>query len=1014
MPARVALFALSLALVPAAHSQADSTPTDSTRVGPSAALTDWHRDGAGGFDVLPVRSVRGVAAWAPGVRRDLATGALAVRAHPNVAGSRLGGGPRVVVNGVRGLGVADLPFESVERVRVLTEAVSARYGDAAGGLLLVDAEADADTLGGRLEGYSSRATDAYGTDLGALAVRVPLGTWGGFAVAAEVGHQADASPYGVSPYQLTDEAYEAVQTQPQALVVRESGETRYVPFPAAEAQTAEAAGAPLTETDLRRVLGLSAGAEIAPGLVPIVETFGEDAYERRPAKADPLDDLRLAAGLTLRPAASVAVRLSGRLAHQRAARTGTPADLYARLLLNQDATSDVEADALALAATVEHAVTPAVRYRLGVSGERAGFVSRPSGFSDRVEDLLDYSDIDAEAAAVARRYFVVRNPSGGPVYRSLYARDSGSRPGRVSGLGFYLPGGAVSRYDRSASESFVVHGALRLDLGPHGVEVGGSVERETHRRFSADGFGLAGYAADANGPEYFVDGFPNGVADYADLPFGVLSQGAAGYGYSYNGLQTTDAEDVDAYLPNRQGVRENTDLAPFRPVTVAGYLLDEVALGAIDLRFGLRVEAYDANATVPLDLYAPLVIVRASDLAQVPEGVGPDFAVYYGAAEAVVGYRDLEANFYDASGAPATAQEITLPRGGHVRQTDAPGSTAFRDAPLRVSVEPRVDAAFQATDVLRLRVTWDRLSRRPDPSFYAPFSDYEEVSSASVIGNAALRPERVEAVRLGADVRLTPFVAVSAAGFVRRANDLPIVRRLTDGYPSYVTVTNDGEVHEMGVDVAAAWAPSPTVWVRGAYTLASATVGSGLIQPGELGAAAGDTRHAIDLIAAARVPRGGGPQVGGVAVLGGLSAGLALSAQSGLPYTALVDRGYSVADPFTGESAGTARLPWTHQLDLRLDKPIPIRGGAVDVFVWVENLLDVDNVLAVYRSTRQPDVDGYLGSAVANERLDTPEREFLYRAYTTGAANVGGNQSTTSPYVYGRPRQIRLGVRASF
>lgn len=139
-----------------------------------------------------------------------------------------------------------------------------------------------------------------------------------------------------------------------------------------------------------------------------------------------------------------------------------------------------------------------------------------------------------------------------------------------------------------------------------------------------------------------------------------------------------------------------------------------------------------------------------------------------------------------------------------------------------------------------------------------------------------------------------------------------------------------------------------------------------------------------------------------------------MAAQSGLPYTAFQtnDR-FSVFDSFTPPVAGSvnsSRLPWTTQVDVRVDRRFAAGPASVTVFAWAENVLGARNVLAVYRATGQPDRDGFPATASGRAALATPGDRLLYEAYTGGPVNVGGRQSTGAPFVYGQPRQIRIGL----
>jgi hypothetical protein len=115
-------------------------------------------------------------------------------------------------------------------------------------------------------------------------------------------------------------------------------------------------------------------------------------------------------------------------------------------------------------------------------------------------------------------------------------------------------------------------------------------------------------------------------------------------------------------------------------------------------------------------------------------------------------------------------------------------------------------------------------------------------------------------------------------------------------------------------------------------------------------------------------------------------------------------------------SINGSRLPATFRVDLQIDKNFPIllgkreeggpKMGNLNVYLWISNLLNTQNVVNVYRYTGDPLDDGYLNSTRgiqdANNRL-SPESFTDY--YTMAEENI---------FNIGIPRTIRLGVRFDF
>jgi hypothetical protein len=1018
---RLALLCVLLAGPLAAQPAPDSLVAD------SLALHRWTRaDSEGpGFGGLPVRSVRDVAAFLPGVSADPETSGLVVRARPGVAppdvsgvfdAARVGQGPVYVIDGVRVVGEPVVPFEAVEEVEVLTGFVPARFGEAGAGLVLVETREGGDRYGARAEGITS--TDGFGYTLGAFSVEGPIGNarLGRFAFSGEARSLSDATPYGIDTYRLSDEAYADLAASPQVVRVGSGpGGAQYVPFPVEAAQAALAAGQPFTDDDVRAALGLPNDAEVS-GPINAAQTYTADRFERVGAKDDGLRDLALHGNATLHVAPTVRLRLGGTYGREHYDQTAAPAERYASLLYNRDRLYEAERSAGRYVTSLRHQLTAAASYDLQASYQQWRAVQYPQGFSDDPADALFYGDIDADFNAVARRYFVRLQDT----YESLYAADGGARPDRAAGT-FFLPGRPATIYRKQEGSAFRLSGDASVRLGEHAVTFGGAFERQTHRRFDLAGGALARYFADGN-----VESGGEGVTTYDALPFeAVVTQTLTRYGYNYLGTETVDSEDVSRYFEGT-----STDIAPYRPTYAAGYVQDRFVWQALALDLGLRVEAFGSDATVPIDLFAPFPIVRAGSLDARPSGIGSDYAVYFDDVGEVVGYRDLDGRFFDAGGVEATADEIRGRLSGQVEQTGAPLSTAFETAPTHLVWQPRVGIRYAVSERTSLRAYYSRTAQRASAALYAPFSEYEVVTGQSTVGNAALRPEVTD--DFGAGVRVQPAepLQFEVTAFYRRYSDVIALRTLSGGFPSYGTYRNVDAVSSYGADLAVTLARTQGFAFRGNYTLAFANgtgsdaaltnsiVTQGAFSRDVTSPADYDTRHTLDLVLDYRFDDGMGPNVGGVSLLGGLGFGAAFSARSGRPYTALSASGFGVNDTFTSPISGDlngARLPWTRRLDLRVDKQFGVGLGTVTAFLWVENVLGTENVLAVYRATGEPGDDGYLdtpgGASYVANSPDPDGGAFNYLAYVGGPANIGGAQSTSAPLFYGSPRRVRLGVR---
>src|SRR5690606_34946139 len=148
----------------------------------------------------------------------------------------------------------------------------------------------------------------------------------------------------------------------------------------------------------------------------------------------------------------------------------------------------------------------------------------------------------------------------------------------------------------------------------------------------------------------------------------------------------------------------------------------------------------------------------------------------------------------------------------------------------------------------------------------------------------------------------------------------------------------------------------------------------------------------------------------------------------GMAYTTLQPpptgaQAYNINDSFTTEAVGTInspRPPANHHLDLQVARPFDLRRGALRAHLALVDLLGARNITAVYRTTGLPDEDGFLltpqGQSWLSDRPDVDAAEFNYRSFIGGpvAGLGGGNSSSSAPFFYGAPRQVRLGVQIDF
>jgi hypothetical protein len=159
-----------------------------------------------------------------------------------------------------------------------------------------------------------------------------------------------------------------------------------------------------------------------------------------------------------------------------------------------------------------------------------------------------------------------------------------------------------------------------------------------------------------------------------------------------------------------------------------------------------------------------------------------------------------------------------------------------------------------------------------------------------------------------------------------------------------------------------------------------------------------------------------------IKLLENVGANIVLRAGSGTPYSRqsnISAEGYfDVPQKRALEgSINGSNLPWNFKIDLRVDKDIALEWGGkkegeekkyanLNVYLQVLNVLNTKNVINVYRATGNPDDDGYLESAIAQQDINSKTNpsafQDLYRVNINNPSN------------YSRPRVIRLGILLDF
>jgi hypothetical protein len=484
---------------------------------------------------------------------------------------------------------------------------------------------------------------------------------------------------------------------------------------------------------------------------------------------------------------------------------------------------------------------------------------------------------------------------------------------------------------------------------------------------------------------------------------------------------------------------------------------------------GVRIDRYDANQEVLKDKYSLYQIKTAGQVASegldgtkvtIPSNIGSDYAVYVtknGPGAQIAGYRNGD-NWYDQYGRPSTGQLVSLAgSNGILPYINVPGvdnlsnaaaatyiqsanydpSVSFTNYVAKYTVMPRLQYSFNITNQAQFFAHYDVLSQRPqsrndlDIAQYYYFTTYTGIKN-----NPDLSPITKTDYEFGFKQQVAEFAAVTLSAFYQETRNLIDVRSIQYAFPAtYVTYDNIDFRSAKGIRLLFDMRRIQNFKMTANYTLqfvegtgdndqsAYNLVSANLPNFRTVYPLSTDARHQFKFTLDYRFEGGrkyNGPVINNYQVLANFGINLGLNLRSGEPTkeTATVVDAASISSTARANTVSLdARLPWYTRLDLRVNKDFTFKISkkstskdpklmGLSVYTYIQNLLNTENVLAVYPYTLNANDDGYLkapGSQVnINSQPSIQAYKDLYRAKVNNPSN------------YSLPRRIYLGVNVNF
>jgi outer membrane receptor protein involved in Fe transport len=528
-------------------------------------------------------------------------------------------------------------------------------------------------------------------------------------------------------------------------------------------------------------------------------------------------------------------------------------------------------------------------------------------------------------------------------------------------------------------------------------------------------------------------------------------------GYDHTGKKLKSKPSFDDFFTQMdENGRYTRAIGAYEPIYMAGYIQDKFAFNDLIFNIGLRLDRFDANQKVLKD---PYLLYEAKTVKEVgefthPANMGEDYVVYVddmNNPSAVKGYR-YGSTWYNAAGTEISDPSAIETANGIIPYLVDPdqnnvNSSAFTDYKPQINLMPRISFSFPISDEALFFAHYDVLTQRPSTGNIMDPTDYYYIftKGTNFINNPNLKSEKTIDYELGFQQKLSNSSSLKISAYYREQRNMIQAFRYSGAYPvTYYSYNNIDFGTVQGITAEYDLRRTGNIRLKASYTLqfasgtgSDATSGINLVTSNQPNLRTiipldYDRRHNFSVVLDYRYGEGkdyNGPKitrkvkgtnkVKTTQLLKNTGLNITLNGGSGIPYSksstvvgTLIGAGsYQLEGMMNG-----SRMPWQFRIDARLDKDIEIHTGKksgkagrplyMNVYLEVLNILNMKNIMSVYRATGNPDDDGYLAASQFQTQIQAQTNEQSFRDLYTIAVN--------NPYNYSLPRRIRLGVSLGF
>ena len=363
---------------------------------------------------------------------------------------------------------------------------------------------------------------------------------------------------------------------------------------------------------------------------------------------------------------------------------------------------------------------------------------------------------------------------------------------------------------------------------------------------------------------------------------------------------------------------------------------------------------------------------------------------------------------------------------GNLTGIDTLDAGDFEDSKVFTRLSPRLGIGFPVSDKTQFHINYGKFFQRPDLVHLYTGYDFlaERIGAGSYYAfpSPNLEPEKVTQYEAGVTHQIGLNTALSITAYYKDVEDLTQIFHQSPASPfvyDFYSNTDFGTIK--GIDFEVAMRRTNNLRMDLKYTVSWAT-GTGSYAQSQFNVAWQnpdqppkvtnyldfDRRHSMSAIIDFRTSKGEGPKVGNFFILENLSVNSIVQLASGTPYTPLnrFDAATEAAvNPEPSGPVNTYRLPWTFNINLKIERQFTYGDWNITPYIWIENLLDAENLTAVYESSGKGDVTGW---------LDTDEGRTWAESNSSYDAKNLYELKERNPRNYGPPRMIMFGVKTTF